>query len=80
MTDSQAMYSYIVAGIAIIIVLGFAMRLRRSIQRDNARQTRRERFKPGPALGRRRYTIRGSLAPGESQSLPPRRDTDSISE
>jgi hypothetical protein len=53
------MYSYIIAGIAIIVILGFAMRLRRSIQRDNARKARRERIKPGPALIQRRYSTRG---------------------
>jgi hypothetical protein len=60
MADTQGMYSYILAGIAIIVVLGIAMRLRRSIQRDNARKALRERIKPGPALGRRRYSIRGN--------------------
>jgi hypothetical protein len=58
MADTQEMYSYILAGIAIIVVLGLAMRLRRSIQRDNARQAIRERVKPGPALRRRRYPTR----------------------
>ncbi|MDR1042657.1 MAG: hypothetical protein LBL54_01990 [Clostridiales Family XIII bacterium] len=53
------MYSYVIAGIGIIVALGFAMRLRRSIQRDNARQAFRKRIKPGPALSRRRYFIRG---------------------
>jgi preprotein translocase subunit YajC len=59
MGEQQEMYTYIVAGIAIIVVLYFAMRLRRSIARDKARQARRERFRPGPALAGNRYRVRG---------------------
>jgi hypothetical protein len=57
MGQQQEMYSYILAGIGIIVVLWFAMRLRRSIAKDRERQARRERFKPGPALVRNRYRI-----------------------
>jgi hypothetical protein len=44
------MYSYILAGIAIIVVLWFAMKLRLRIRRDKAKQAFRERVRPGPPL------------------------------
>jgi hypothetical protein len=57
MGQQQEMYSYILAGIGVIVVLWFAMRLRRSIVKDRERQERRARFRPGPALVRNRYRV-----------------------
>jgi hypothetical protein len=58
MEQSQEMFSYALAGVAIIIVLYFAMRLRRSIMKDKARQAFRERVKPGPPLRSAKYVVR----------------------
>jgi hypothetical protein len=68
MGQQQEMYSYILAGIAIIIVLYFAMRLRRSIQKDRARQSFRERVRPGPALAARRYTVGEGRGPAQMEN------------
>ncbi|MDR3224928.1 MAG: hypothetical protein LBT52_01380 [Clostridiales Family XIII bacterium] len=53
-------YSYILAGGAMIIVLYFAMRLRKSIKQDQDEKRRRERYVCGPALVRNRYYIKKS--------------------
>ncbi|MDR1495792.1 MAG: hypothetical protein LBS67_02590 [Clostridiales Family XIII bacterium] len=59
MGQQHEMFSYILAGIGIIIVLWIAMRLRRGIVKDRERQARRERIKPGPMLVRNRYRVGG---------------------
>jgi hypothetical protein len=54
------MYSYILAGGAMIVVLFLAMRFRRSIRQDQERMKRRERYVPGPALANNKYRIKKS--------------------
>jgi hypothetical protein len=54
----KEMYSYILAGGAMIVVLFFAMRLSKSIKRDQERKRRRERYARGPALANNKYRIK----------------------
>ncbi|MDR0518670.1 MAG: hypothetical protein LBG82_01245 [Clostridiales Family XIII bacterium] len=57
MGAGQEFYSYILAGIGIIVVLFFAMRLREGIRRDQEKKRRMERYRCGPALAVRRYKV-----------------------
>ncbi|MDR0595990.1 MAG: hypothetical protein LBG50_00395 [Clostridiales Family XIII bacterium] len=54
---SKEFYSYIIAGVGIIIVMFFAMKLRDSIRRDQEKKQRRARYARGPALARSRYKV-----------------------
>jgi len=58
MGTNQEMYTYILAGGAMIVVLFFAMRLSKRIKRDQERQQRRARYVRGPALANRKYFIK----------------------
>jgi hypothetical protein len=53
----QETYATIIAGVAMVVVLLIAGRLRHSISADRERQRRRERYVRGPALSKTRYRL-----------------------
>jgi hypothetical protein len=58
MGANQELYTYILSGGAMIVVLFFAMRLSKRIKQDQERKRRLERYVRGPALANNRYRIK----------------------